>query len=43
MIDAMNLAGLKVQVVSGYRTYSEQQLTYEKWLDEYPDRAPEIT
>jgi D-alanyl-D-alanine carboxypeptidase len=43
MIDAMNQAGLSVQVVSGYRSYSEQQLAYEKWLDEYPDRAPEIS
>jgi D-alanyl-D-alanine carboxypeptidase len=43
MIEAMNLAGLQIQVVSGYRSYSEQQLAYEKVLDEYPDRAPEIS
>jgi D-alanyl-D-alanine carboxypeptidase len=43
MIDAMNQAGLSVWVASGYRSYSDQKLAYDKWVALYPDRAPEIS
>ena len=43
MLDAMNQAGLQVLVVSGYRSVSDQQLTYDKWLKLYPDRAADIS
>jgi D-alanyl-D-alanine carboxypeptidase len=43
MLDAMNQAGLSVWVMSGYRSYGEQQLAYDKWLALYPDRAPDIS
>jgi D-alanyl-D-alanine carboxypeptidase len=43
MLDAMNQAGLSVWVMSGYRSYGDQQLAYEKWQQLYPDRAPDIS
>lgn len=43
MLDAMNQAGLSIWVMSGYRSYSDQELAYEKWLKLYPDRAPDIS
>ncbi len=43
MLDAMNQAGLSVWVMSGYRSYGEQQLAYDKWLNLYPDHAPDIS
>jgi D-alanyl-D-alanine carboxypeptidase len=43
MLDAMNQAGLSVWVMSGYRSYGEQQLAYEKWQKLYPDRAVDIS
>ena len=43
MVAAMNEAGLSVLVISGYRSYTEQALAYEKWQTLYPDRAPEIS
>jgi LAS superfamily LD-carboxypeptidase LdcB len=43
LLDAMNQAGLSPWVMSGYRSYSEQQLAYDKWLNLYPDRAPDIS
>jgi zinc D-Ala-D-Ala carboxypeptidase len=43
MLDAMNQAGLKVWVMSGFRSYGEQQMAYEKWLQMYPDRAEDIS
>ena len=43
MLDAMNQAGLSVWVMSGYRSYSDQQLAYDKWLKLYPDRAVDIS
>jgi D-alanyl-D-alanine carboxypeptidase len=43
MLDAMNQAGLRVWVMSGFRSYSEQTLAYEKWLKLYPDRASDIS
>src|SRR5258708_10876930 len=43
MLDAMNQAGLSVWVMSGYRSYSDQQLAYEKWQRLYPYRVGDIT
>jgi D-alanyl-D-alanine carboxypeptidase len=43
MLDAMNQAGLSTWVMSGFRSYGEQQLAYEKWAQLYPDRAPDIS
>jgi D-alanyl-D-alanine carboxypeptidase len=43
MLDAMNQAGLSIWVMSGYRSYGEQQLAYEKWQTLYPDRAADIS
>jgi D-alanyl-D-alanine carboxypeptidase len=43
MLDAMNQAGLSVWVMSGYRSYGEQQLAYDKWLALYPERADDIS
>ncbi len=43
MIAAMNQAGLQVLVLSGYRSYTEQALAYEKWLKLHPDRAADIS
>jgi D-alanyl-D-alanine carboxypeptidase len=43
MLDAMNQAGLSIWVMSGYRSYSDQQLAYDKWQKLYPDRAADIS
>jgi D-alanyl-D-alanine carboxypeptidase len=43
MLDAMNQAGMQILVMSGYRSYSEQQLAYDKWLKLYPDHAADIS
>ncbi len=43
MLDAMNQAGLSVWVMSGFRSFGEQQLAYERWAQLYPDRAPDIS
>jgi D-alanyl-D-alanine carboxypeptidase len=43
MLDAMNKAGLSIWVMSGYRSYSEQSLAFEKWQNLYPDRATDIS
>jgi len=43
MLDAMNQAGLSIWVMSGYRSYGEQQLAFEKWQRLYPDRAVDIS
>jgi len=43
MLDAMNQAGLSIWVMSGYRSYSDQQLAYEKWERLYPDRVADIS
>ncbi len=43
MLDSMNQAGLSVWVMSGFRSYGEQQLAYENWLKLYPDRAPDFS
>ena len=43
MLDAMNQAGLSIWVMSGYRSYSDQQLAFDKWQRLYPDRAADIS
>jgi D-alanyl-D-alanine carboxypeptidase len=43
MLDSMNQAGLSIWVMSGFRSYGEQQLAYENWLKLYPDRAPDFS
>jgi D-alanyl-D-alanine carboxypeptidase len=43
LVEAMNEAGLEVWVMSGYRSYSEQTLAFEKWQALYPERAAEIS
>jgi D-alanyl-D-alanine carboxypeptidase len=43
LVGAMNAAGLRPWVLSGFRSYSEQALAYEKWQTLYPDRAPDIS
>lgn len=37
IIAAMKADGLRPQIVSGYRSYSEQSLAFQKWLTEFPD------
>lgn len=43
MLDAMNQAGLRVWVMSGYRSYTEQTLAFEKWQKLYPERVVDIS
>lgn len=43
MLDAMNQAGLKTIVISGYRSFADQTLAYEQWLRLFPDRAPQLS
>jgi D-alanyl-D-alanine carboxypeptidase len=35
----MQVAGLRPQLISGYRSYSAQALAYQKWSTEFPDHA----
>ncbi len=39
MIQDMQAAGLKPQVISGYRSYAQQAIAYDKWLEKEPERA----
>jgi D-alanyl-D-alanine carboxypeptidase len=43
LLGAANEAGMKIVAVSGYRSYEEQAVAYEKWRELYPDRAPTIS
>jgi zinc D-Ala-D-Ala carboxypeptidase len=43
LLDAANAEDLQVTVVSGYRSYSDQSLAYEKWLERYPDRVANLS
>ncbi len=43
MLEAMNQAGLRPWVMSGFRSYSDQALAFEKWTAEYPDRASKLS
>lgn len=37
IVGAMKADGLTPQIVSGYRSYSEQSLAFQKWLSQFPD------
>lgn len=37
IVEAMKDEGLSPQIVSGYRSYSEQAVAFSKWLNAYPD------
>lgn len=39
LISAMQEANLEPQIISGYRSYSAQNVAYTKWLKEEPERA----
>jgi D-alanyl-D-alanine carboxypeptidase len=43
MVQAMVVAGLRPQILSGYRSYGEQAGTYAKWQAEQPARADIIS
>jgi len=43
IIGAMKADGLNPQVVSGYRSYSEQSLALQKWRAAYPDWAGHLS
>ena len=43
MLNASNDAGMQLMVVSGYRSYAEQKVAYDKWTQLYPDRANGIS
>lgn len=43
MLTASNNAGLQIMVVSGYRSWVEQQAAHEKWSQLYPDRVDSIS
>ena len=39
LIRDMQAAGLEPQIISGYRSYVEQAIAFQKWIDQFPDRA----
>ena len=39
MIAAMEAAGLRPQVLSGYRSYAAQAIAWRKWNEQYPEHA----
>jgi zinc D-Ala-D-Ala carboxypeptidase len=39
IIQEMQAVGLWPQLISGYRSYVAQAIAFEKWLEQYPDRA----
>lgn len=39
MIQDMQAAGLKPQIISGYRSYAQQGTAYQKWLEKEPERV----
>ncbi|MBM4422693.1 MAG: M15 family metallopeptidase [Chloroflexi bacterium] len=43
MLGEANEFGLQIMAVSGYRSYEEQAVAYEKWKRLYPDRADTIS
>ena len=43
LVNEMEAAGLRPQIVSGYRDFYEQTLAYEKWAARYPDRVDAIS
>lgn len=43
MLSAMNREGLWVITVSGFRSWTEQVLAYDKWATLYPDRVDNLS
>lgn len=43
MVGEMHAAGLKPQIISGYRSYAAQSISWTKWQEKYPDRASIIS
>ncbi len=43
MLEAMNAAGLRPKVISAYRSYGEQAVANEKWLNFDPERGPNLS
>ncbi|HZD10607.1 MAG TPA: M15 family metallopeptidase [Candidatus Binatia bacterium] len=43
IIETMQVAGYSPQIVSGYRSYSAQTLALQKWLEQYPDWARNLS
>lgn len=43
MIDNMHAAGLEPLIASGYRSYSQQAIAWDKWNREHPERAAIIS
>lgn len=39
MITEMQAAGLRPQLISGYRSYAQQEVAYRKWQEKEPERA----
>ena len=39
MIAEMQAAGLQPQLISGYRSYAQQEIAYRKWQEKEPERA----
>ncbi len=39
LISDMQMAELQPQTLSGYRSYSAQSIAFDKWLQEFPERA----
>ncbi len=39
MIAAMKAEDLQPQIISSYRSYAEQAVAFQKWVDQFPDRA----
>jgi D-alanyl-D-alanine carboxypeptidase len=43
MIAAMQAAGMKPFIISGYRSYSAQSIAWNKWLEREPERASQLS
>ena len=43
LLEAMNAADLRPKVISAYRSYGEQAVAYEKWLNFDPERGPNLS
>lgn len=43
LLRAANQSGLRLTVVSGYRSYTDQVLAFQKWAELYPDRVDSIS
>ncbi|MCP4360545.1 MAG: M15 family metallopeptidase [Chloroflexi bacterium] len=43
LIADMEAVGLRPQILSGYRSYSAQSIAFDKWLNEFPDWATNLS